>query len=143
MSEKVVSALVAPRREWSVMLNGGGHSLLAKVGIAIGPIPLYKRVRLEVGASAAALRDDRVMLPVSWTAVGGPPLFPKMEGTLHAEPDGPGRTKLTLNARYDPPFGVVGKVIDVAVMHRAAQITMTDFVDRLAVALMKEIRKAS
>lgn len=79
------------------------------------------------------------MLPVSWEAVGGLPIFPSMEGTVHVEPSGPGSTKLTLNARYDPPLGKLGELVDRAVMHRVAQDTMTDFVERLGQALAAEL----
>lgn len=140
-STEVVAALAAPDLPWGVALDGDGGQLLAKVGITIGRIPVYKHVRLVVGVSDAALRTDRVMLPVSWVAAGGPPLFPKMEGTLHAEPDGPNATKLTLNATYDPPLGALGKVLDMTLMHRVAEITMGDFVQRLARTLSAELAR--
>lgn len=113
--------------------------MLAKVGVSIGPVPVYKHVRLEIGLSSAALLPESVMLPVSWVAIGGPPIFPKMEGTLHAEAEGPELTRLTLNARYDPPMGRVGELIDRAMMHRVAALTMADFVERLARALAAEL----
>jgi hypothetical protein len=141
-SKKVVSSLTAPGRAWRVALDGNGGDLLAKVGISVGRLPVYKHVRLKIGLSSAALLPDRVMLPVSWVAVGGPPIFPQMEGTLHAEPAGPGLTRLTLNARYDPPMGRVGELIHRAMMHRIAALTMTDFVERLARALAAELEKA-
>ncbi len=139
-ADKVAQLLAAPSHPWSVALDGDGGELLAKVGVTIGRMPIYKHVQLKVGASSATLRPDRVMLPVSWTAVGGPPIFPEMEGTLHVEPEGSGTTRLTLNARYDPPFGRLGDLIDRALMHRVAQITMNDFVDRLARALAAELK---
>lgn len=141
-SKRVVSALTAPDHPWTVALDGDGGDLLAKVGISVGPVPVYKHVRLEIGLSSAALLPESVMLPVSWVAVGGPPIFPKMEGTLHAEPEGPGLTRLTLNARYDPPMGKVGELIDRAMMHRVAALTMTDFVERIARALAAELERA-
>ena len=139
----VVSSLIAPEHAWTVALDGDGGDMLAKVGISIGPVPVYKHVRLDIGLSRAALLPDSVMLPVTWVAVGGPPIFPKMEGTLHAEPEGPGLTRLTLNARYDPPMGRVGELIDRAMMHRLAALTMTDFVQRLARALAAELEKGN
>jgi hypothetical protein len=138
-SDQVVKALVSPSNAWSVDLDGDGGELLAKVGIKVGGLPVYKHVQLQVGVSSATLRDDRIMLPVSWSAVGGPPLFPMMEGTLHVEPVGPRQTKLTLNARYDAPLGKLGDLIDRAVMHHVAQLTMIDFVERLAEALTSEL----
>jgi carbon monoxide dehydrogenase subunit G len=142
-ADKVAQLLAAPSHPWSVALDGDGGELLAKVGVTIGRMPIYKNVQLKVGASSATLRQDRVMLPVSWTAVGGPPIFPKMEGTLHVEPEGSGATRLTLNARYDPPFGRLGDLIDRALMHQVAQMTMSDFVDRLARALAAELKEKS
>ncbi len=140
-ADRVAQLLAAPNHPWSVALDGEGGELLARVGITIGRMPIYKHVQLKVGASSATLRPDRVMVPVSWTAVGGPPILPKMEGTLHVEPEGSGTTRLTLNARYDPPFGRLGDLIDRALMHRVAQITMSDFVDRLARALEDELKE--
>jgi hypothetical protein len=140
-SSNVVSATLGARTHpWSVALDGDGGELLAKVGLTIGRLPIYKHVRLHVGAVPGALHDERAMLPVSWEAVGGPPIFPKMEGTLHVEPAGARATKITLNASYDPPLGKLGELIDRAVMHNVAQITMKDFIDRLAAALTAELR---
>ena len=131
-SEVVTSALARAHRTWSIALEGDGAELLSKVGVKVGPLEIYRRVDLDLDWSPAELFGDRVMLPVRWKASGGPPLFPSMEGTLHVEPDGAGCTRLTLNARYDPPLGSLGRLVDRVAMHRVAQLTMTDFVQKLA-----------
>lgn len=138
-SSTVAAALAEPAHPWAVSLDADGRAQLARIGVNIGRVSIYKQVRLEVGASTATLRSESVMLPVSWVALGGPPVFPKMEGTLHVEPDGAGGCKLTLNARYDPPMGKLGVLIDRALMHRIAQATMGDFVERLAGAVASEL----
>ena len=138
-SERVAAALAAPSHPWSIGLDGDGRELLAKVGVRVGRLPIYKEVRLTLGALPSAIPADRVMLPVSWVAVGGPPLFPAMEGTLHVQPEGAGSTRLTLNARYDPPLGLLGELIDRALMHRVAQGTIKDFVERVAGRLDAEL----
>jgi len=138
-SSSVAAALARPRHPWTVSLDGDGRTHLARVGLTVGRLPIYKHVRLRVGASTASLRSDSVMLPVSWEAVGGPPIFPGMEGTLHVEPFGPGGSRLTLNATYEPPLGKLGELIDRTLMHRFAHATMSDFVDRLAAALSAEL----
>ena len=131
-----VSALFAsPKREWIVSLDADGDQLLARVGVKVGRIPVFKQVRLRVGRVPSVLPADRVMLPVGWESVGGPPIFPRMEGTLHVQPEGELSTRLTLNASYDPPFGKLGELIDRALLHRLAQATMEDFVNRLAANL--------
>jgi hypothetical protein len=141
--DDVVRVLAVPSHPWSVALAGDGGELLARVGVKVGGLPIYKQVQLHVGVSSATQRMDRIMLPVSWSAAGGPPIFPMMEGTLHIEPEGSECTKLTLNARYDPPFGRLGDLIDRAMMHRVAELTMADFIERLARALDAEIAERS
>jgi carbon monoxide dehydrogenase subunit G len=134
-SVKVASALSDPRRAWSVEGDGDGKHLLASVGFKVGPLPLYKHVRLRVGWDPGREPGARLMVPVTWEAVGGPPIFPDMEGTLHVAPEGASRTRLTLNASYNPPLGKLGAQMDRVLMHRVAQITISDFVARLAAAL--------
>jgi hypothetical protein len=138
-SDKVAAILAAPSHPWSVGLDGDGRELLAKVGVRVGRLPIYKHVQLTLGELPSAIPSDRVMLPVSWEAVGGPPLFPRMEGTLHVQPDRAQTTRLTLNARYDPPLGRLGELIDRALMHKLAQATIKDFVERLADRLEAEL----
>lgn len=138
-SDAVTAALASPSHEWSVGLDGDGQKLMAKVGVKVAGIPVYKRVRLRVGAAPELLHDDRIMLPVSWETTGGPPVFPRMEGTLHVEPTGDGQTRITLNATYDPPLGRLGALIDRGLMHRLATMTMADFVTRLALAVGEEM----
>ena len=140
-SVAIAQVLTDERHPWSVRLDGDGARLLAKVGVSIGRIPIYKHVRLAIGRVGYGAGPERLMLPVSWEAVGGPPLFPKMEGTLHLDPDGPGSTRLTLNASYEPPMGALGALIDRALMHRLAESTMEDFVARLARSLADDLQR--
>lgn len=134
-SRAVSAALSDPLRPWSVEADGDGKSLLARAGFKVGPFPVYKHVRLRVGWLPGAEPGERLMVPVTWEAVGGPPIFPAMQGTLHVAPDGPRTTRLTLNASYDPPLGRIGEGMDRIVMHRLAQLTMNDFIGRIAEAL--------
>jgi hypothetical protein len=134
-STRVAAALSDPRLAWSVDGGDDGRSLLARAGFKIGPLRVYKKVRLRVGWQPGHEAGDRLMVPVTWEAVGGPPIFPDMEGTLHVAPEGASRTRLTLNASYDPPLGKLGQQMDRVLMHRVAQITISDFVARLAAAL--------
>ncbi len=134
-SRAVSAALSDPRRPWSVEGGADGRALLEHAGFKLGPLPIYKKVRLRVGWNPGAEASARLMVPVTWEAFGGPPIFPSMQGTLHVAPDGPSTTRLTLNASYDPPLGKLGEGMDKVVMHRVAQITMSDFVTRLAAVL--------
>ena len=138
-SGTVAAALASPNHEWSVGLDRDGKELMSKAGIVVAGIAVYRHVQLHVGTAPELLHEDRIMLPVKWETTGGPPIFPKMEGTLHVEPAGPQETRITLNATYDPPLGRLGAVIDRGLMHRLATMTMADFVTRLARALGEEL----
>jgi hypothetical protein len=138
-STAVSAALIDPRRPWSLEADGDGRALLERAGFKVGPVPVYKRVTLRVGRLPGVAPAARLMVPVTWEAVGGPPIFPAMQGSLHVEPDGQSATRLTLNASYDPPMGKLGEGMDRIVMHRLAQITMSDFIARLAAALQAAV----
>ena len=140
-SSAVARVLIDRKHPWSVSLDGDGGELLAKVGLSIGRVAVYKHVRLEIGTAEGVAARDRMMLPVNWSAVGGPPVFPRMEGTFHVDPYGSESTRLTLNARYDPPVGAFGALIDRTLMHHLAQATMDDFMERVAASVTEELRR--
>ncbi len=48
----------------------------------------------------------------------------------------PGTTQLSVSARYVPPLGSLGSTIDRALLHRIAEATMKDFLDRIATAML-------
>jgi hypothetical protein len=45
-------------------------------------------------------------------------------------------TQLSISARYAPPLGAIGSAIDRALLHRVAEATVKDFMDRVAAALL-------
>ncbi|HZD75078.1 MAG TPA: hypothetical protein VE776_14525, partial [Actinomycetota bacterium] len=46
------------------------------------------------------------------------------------------RTQLAISGRYDPPLGTVGRTIDRIALHRIAEATIKDFLDRVAATLL-------
>ena len=136
--ERVVRALAEFPRDWAPALvldaERHGDDLLAEVGLAVnGKRVLGKVVRVEVGA--ATQLGQKTVLPMSWSATGPSGLFPVMEGDLEVAPLGAGRTQLAMSARYRPPLGPLGRAADRAVLHRIAEATIKDFVERVGSAL--------
>ena len=84
------------------------------------------------------IRRDRstFVFALRWAASGGADLFPSLDADLEVAPIRPGRTQLAMSARYVPPFGTVGRVIDRAVLSRVAEATLKDFLDRVAESIM-------
>ncbi len=110
-----------------------GHQLLADVGFPVGGHQVGKQVEIELGPPVRT--PGRTWLPITWRATGPRGIFPTLEGELEVATLGPHLTQLGLSARYQPPFGLVGESLDRALLHRVAEATIRDFVERVAIAL--------
>jgi hypothetical protein len=102
----------------------------------VGPRPerFAKKVRLVIGEPE--VRGGGVVYAVRWTAVGAEALFPRLTADLTLSHVGPERTKLTLEGTYDPPLGPVGRAADRVMLRRVAEVTVQDWVDRVASAVL-------
>ena len=106
-----------------------GDVLLAEVGFGEA-VRIKRTVAVELGRSVRT--GSTFVFPLRWAASAGAGLFPSLDADLEVAPIRPGRTQLAMSARYDPPFGTVGRVIDRAVLSRVAEATLKDFLDRVA-----------
>jgi hypothetical protein len=109
-----------------------GEDLLATIGIG-GPGLVAKQVILDVGEPMRG--EGRTSMPVSWSATGTPSLFPTMKADLSVTAVGRSLTQVMLQGTYTPPLGAVGRVIDRALLHRFAELSVKDFVDRIVQAM--------
>jgi len=134
---KVEEALLRTPAEWIPGLASSaeqhGDQLLAEVGFPVSRLQLGKQVEIELGPPVRT--SGRTWLPVTWRATGPRGIFPTLEGELEVAALGTQLTQLGLSARYKPPFGVLGDSLDRALLHRVAEATIRDFVERVAVAL--------
>jgi hypothetical protein len=89
------------------------------------------RVTVEPEISHAYQRRPGVLAHLHWHAIRLPWLFPAMEADLLARPLGR-RTELVLEAKYQPPGGILGVVGDVLVGRLVARSTAEVFTSRLA-----------
>jgi hypothetical protein len=136
-AEEVESALSRDPRLWLPGLaeraNHRGDLLLAEVGFGEA-IRIKRTVVLELGESVRS--GSKTVFPLRWAASGAAGLFPSLDADLEVAPLRPGRTQLAMSARYVPPFGTVGRVVDRAVLSRVAEATLKDFLDRVADTIM-------
>jgi hypothetical protein len=107
--------------------------LLAEVGFTVAE----RRIEREV---AIAFREprrlgSRTLVPMTWEATGPDGLLPTLDGDLEVAPMGPNRTQLSISVMYTPPMGALGRALDRALLHRVAEATVKDFLDRVAVAM--------
>jgi hypothetical protein len=129
------AALTGPSSDWlsSMALLADDHrgDMISRVGVRLSDHhSLSKVVRVRLGA--AAQLGETVIVPMTWEATGARGLFPVMDGDLEVAPLGAERTQLAMSARYRPPLGAMGRAADRAILHRVAEATIKDFVDRVA-----------
>lgn len=106
-----------------------GERLLAEVGFAVDARRIDKEVEISLGEPYRLSR--KTLLPMSWRATGPERLFPQLDADLEIAPLGPQRTQLSISARYRPPLGTLGRALDRAMLHRVAEATIKDFLDRV------------
>jgi hypothetical protein len=78
---------------------------------------------------------------LEWEAANMPRLFPFMRAELSVYPLTATETQLDLSGNYEPPFGVVGNVIDSVLGHRIAEAAVHQFIKDIAVYLRSELSK--
>jgi hypothetical protein len=131
--EEIETDLVTGAQNWMPALawksNGHGLQLLSELGFAIGKRRVGRRIEVELGSPRRM--TGVTLLPIRWKAAGHQELFPNLEGQLEIAPIGRSTTQIGLSASYEPPLGLLGKIADRALMHRVAEITVKDFLDRI------------
>ena len=105
-----------------------GEELLAEVGFGPPGARIGKRVELQFGEPIRL--PSKTVLPMSWKPAGLEGLLPRLEADIEVGELGPERTQLSISARYTPPFGSFGRVLDRGLLHRVAEATVKDFLDR-------------
>jgi hypothetical protein len=134
---RVEEALLASPPGWLWSIAGAaqarGDELLTAVGVGpLGP-RLGRRVAIRLGDPVRF--PSMLSVPLTWEPVGLESLLPRLDATIEVGALGQDRTQLAISARYRPPLGVVGRAIDRVLLHRVAEATLKDFLDRLGAAI--------
>ena len=111
-----------------------GDELLTEVGVGpLGP-RLGRRVAIELGAPVRV--PSMTSLTLTWGPIGLEGLLPRLDADIELGSLGEDRTQLAISARYRPPLGGVGRAVDRVLLHRVAEATLKDFLDRLGQAIV-------
>lgn len=136
--ETLETALLAQPEAWLPGIardaESRGEHLLAEVGFAVDDARRLDK-QVEIGFSEPYRIPGKTLLPMSWKATGPERLFPALDADLEVASLGPNRTQLSISARYRPPMGLLGRALDRALLHRVAEATAKDFLDRVGEAL--------
>lgn len=142
---EVEAALLADPSSWVPgMARAAGDAaegLLAEVGFGVdGKRRIEKEVEITLGEAYRS--PGRTRIPMSWRATTGQRLFPSLEADLEVAGLGPTRTQVSVSARYRPPMGSLGRALDRALLHRVAEATIKDFLDRVGEKIAVRLRAA-
>jgi hypothetical protein len=134
---QVERALLDSSADWLSAMAGEaqerGDGLLTEVGVGPLGTRLRRRVTLQLGSPVRFL--SMTSLPLTWEPVGLDGLLPRMDADLELGSLGGGRTQLAISARYRPPLGALGRAVDRVLLHRVAEATVKDFLDRVGQAI--------
>jgi hypothetical protein len=97
-----------------------------------------KTVRVDLGTPYE--REDQLVVPMHWAAPGATRLYPHLDGDLEFAPLGSTSTQITLLASYDPPLGLIGRRVDLLLLHRVAEASVRSFLSRVARNLERPAR---
>ncbi len=128
--DSVETALRDGPQRWLPGFRSAGGRQTAELAYAEAGGRIRRRIDIDVGPVQRFAYG--VTVHVSWKAAQRAELYPELDGHLRAEPAGASGTALRFDARYVPPAGRLGATVDRALMHRVAQSSVDDFVDRIA-----------
>lgn len=119
---------------WLSESASNAHASAEHLRLRIGPVGPHavvsKTVELHLGRPVVLQRVTSI--PLLWEATGAPVLFPRLDGSIEVSPLGECFTRVTLFARYDPPFGRFGEVLDQLMLHHLAEHTVRAFLHQVA-----------
>ena len=138
--DRVERALLTSSSGWLSAMAGvaqeRGDGLLTEVGV--GPLATRFRRRVTILLGAPVRFPSMTSVPLTWEPVGLEGVLPRLDGNLELGALGEDRTQLAISARYRPPLGVVGRAVDRVLLHRVAEATVKDFLDRLGQAILSQ-----
>jgi len=139
---KVEQALVGSPAGWLSAVAGEaqarGDGLLGEVGVGSLGARLRRQVRIQLGEPVRF--PSMTSLPLTWEPVGLEGVLPRLDANLELGSLGGDRTQLAISARYRPPLGAIGRAVDRVLLHRVAEATVKDFLDRVGAAITDQAR---
>ena len=111
----------------------GMRRLLSDLVLGVGserPIAFRKSMLIALGQPRHEV--DGWTVPIEWQAATLTPLFPVFVGEVRI-----GQERVTIEGRYAPPFGVIGAVLDRALLGIAARGTAKVILGRFVEAVSR------
>lgn len=130
-------ALIRPAAAGAVRHSG---ELLTTLGVEVAGHQVERQVEIALGEPVdLGAPLPIVKLPMRWHSAHHPDLFPVMDGVLEIYPISGDRTQLSMQGRYEPPFGRIGELLDGGLLHRVADGSVERFLDEIADAILRSV----
>jgi hypothetical protein len=127
------AALRGGPRRWLPGYADAGGEITGELAYRQGSGRIRRRISIDAGPVQRFAYG--VTVHVEWHGADHPELYPTLDGHLRLERRRPSGAVLRLAARYRPPGGRLGATADRAVMHRVAESSVEDFLDRVVKSL--------
>lgn len=85
--------------------------------------------------------DPKFVIDLEWKAAESENMFPTMMAQLYVFPIKENSTQLDFRGEYEPPMGLVGKAIDIAMGHKIAEGCVRHFVEETTDYLHKSLTR--
>jgi hypothetical protein len=113
--------------------ENGMRRLLSDLVLGVGSErPIAFRKSMVVALGQPRHDADGWTVPIEWQAATLTPLFPVFVGEVRI-----GQERVTIEGRYAPPFGVIGAVLDRALLGIAARGTAKVILGRFVEAVSR------
>jgi hypothetical protein len=119
----------------------GCATILMRVGPVGDMAGLSKCVRVQLLPLRTTEKGTR--LSFRWVATGiSGSLFPALDADLDLVPAPEQTSTLVVTARYEPPLGALGERLDRVLIGRAADLTLSSLLRRLALSITAPERES-
>jgi hypothetical protein len=114
-----------------LMATDAGAVLGSEVGVEMKRAATIRQ-EVEISLGSQQTVDGATQWPIAWRPCGHASLLPAFAGTLELRPDGDGTATVSIVGEYHPPLGLIGAIVDGAIGHRVAEVSVEGLVKALA-----------
>lgn len=119
------------------------QSVASQLRVDLGGIAIETDIHIAVTSIDESDSPPLTRLHLEWRAATHPALFPLMKASLALYPLTTTETQLDFTGIYEPPLGLVGKVVNAAVGHRIAEASVHRFVSDVATYLRAQLQNSN
>lgn len=135
-AREIAGCLTVAAGDWLARLASTAWNDERDVVSHVGPGDRLVKRAVVVTVGPVRSRENGVTsVPIHWEDRSHPALFPTLDADLVVTPLPGDKARLELLARYDPPFGLAGRVIDDALLHGLAESTVRAFLTQATAVL--------